>query len=127
MRQGAELSGSMIGMRFFWRFGAIKRMHNANTERMSYEKNAYDLDDCRSDVLIGRVSVNNALFGRGHDHHAGAWTKLELITWKGDNLWYCTRPMRPEETPEVHTYEESTNFGVLEGIVTIVEQEPADD
>lgn len=53
--------------------------------------------------------------------------KLELITWKGDNLWYCTRPMRPEETPEVHTYEESTNFGVLEGTVTIVEQEPADD
>ena len=48
-------------------------------------------------------------------------TKLELITWKNNSLWYCTRPMREDEEAETHTYQESSNFGVLEGTITIVE------
>ena len=48
-------------------------------------------------------------------------TKLEVITWKDDSLWYCTRPMRENEEAEVHTYQQSSEFGVLEGTVTIVE------
>lgn len=48
-------------------------------------------------------------------------TKLELITWKDDSLWYCTRPMREEEKAETHTYQQSSEFGVFEGTVTIVE------
>lgn len=48
-------------------------------------------------------------------------TKLEEITWKDDSLWYLTRPMREDEEAEVHTFQQSSNFGVFEGTVTIVE------
>ena len=47
--------------------------------------------------------------------------KLEMITWKGNSLWYLTRPMYEDERPETHVFQESTNFGVLEGTVTIIE------
>lgn len=48
-------------------------------------------------------------------------TKLEMITWKEDSLWYCTRLMRENEVPETHTYQQQSEFGVFEGTVTIVE------
>lgn len=48
-------------------------------------------------------------------------TKLEMITWKDDSLWYCTRPMREDEVAETHTYQQQSEFGVFEGTVTIVE------
>ena len=49
--------------------------------------------------------------------------KLEEITWKNDSLWYLTRPMRDDETAETHTFSESSNFGVFEGTVIIIEQD----
>ena len=48
-------------------------------------------------------------------------TKLEMITWKDDSLWYCTRPMREDEVAETHTYQQSSEWGVFEGTVTIEE------
>ena len=49
--------------------------------------------------------------------------KLEEITWKDKNdLWYLTRPMREDETAEVHTFQQSSEFGIFEGTVTIIEQ-----
>lgn len=48
-------------------------------------------------------------------------TKLELITWKDDSLWYCTRQMREDDIAETHTYQQQSEFGVFEGTVTIVE------
>lgn len=48
-------------------------------------------------------------------------TKLELITWKDDSLWYCTRPMREDEIAETHTYQQKSEFGVFEGTVAIIE------
>lgn len=48
-------------------------------------------------------------------------TKLELITWKDDSLWYCTRPMREDDIAETHTYQQQSEFGIFEGTVTIVE------
>lgn len=47
--------------------------------------------------------------------------KLEEITWKDDNLWYLTRPMREDEEPETHTFQQKSEMGVFEGTVTIVE------
>lgn len=47
--------------------------------------------------------------------------KLELITWKDDSLWYLTRPMRENEEAETHTYQQSSEFHVFEGTVTIIE------
>lgn len=49
--------------------------------------------------------------------------KLEVITWKEDSLWLLTRPMREDEHAETHTYYEDSEWGVLEGKVTIVEKE----
>ena len=47
--------------------------------------------------------------------------KLEMITWKDDSLWYLTRPMQDGAEPETHIFQQSSEFGVFEGNVTIVE------
>ena len=47
--------------------------------------------------------------------------KLEEITWKDDSLWYLTRPMREDEEAETHVFQQSSNFGVFEGTVTVIE------
>lgn len=49
--------------------------------------------------------------------------KLEEITWKDESLWYLTRPMREGETAETHVFKQSSEFGVFEGTVTVVEKE----
>lgn len=53
-------------------------------------------------------------------------TKLELITWKDDSLWYLTRPMRENEEAETHIYKQSSEFGVFEGKVTVIETKKRD-
>ena len=47
--------------------------------------------------------------------------KLEVITWKEDSLWYLTRPMREGEEAETHVYKQSSEWGIFEGTVTIIE------
>lgn len=48
--------------------------------------------------------------------------KLEKITWKDDSsLWYLTRPMTEDDIAETHTFQESSEFGVIEGKVIVVE------
>ena len=48
--------------------------------------------------------------------------KLEEITWKDASLWYLTRPMTDDDIAETHTFQQSSNFGVFEGTVTIIEK-----
>ena len=47
--------------------------------------------------------------------------KLEEITWKDNSLWYLTRPMTEDDVAETHTFQQSSQYGVFEGTVTIVE------
>lgn len=47
--------------------------------------------------------------------------KLEEITWKDDSLWYLTRPMTDDDIAETHTFQQSSEWGVFEGTVTIIE------
>lgn len=47
--------------------------------------------------------------------------KLEEVTWKDTDLWLLTRPFREGEEPETHTFQEDSEWGVMEGTVTIVE------
>ncbi len=47
--------------------------------------------------------------------------KLEMITWKDGSLWYLTRPMRPGEKAETHTFNQSSEFGIIEGAVIVIE------
>lgn len=56
-----------------------------------------------------------------------AGVKLEEITWKDDSLWYLTRPMREGEEAETHTFQQSSEFGVFEGTVTLVETKEDED
>lgn len=48
-------------------------------------------------------------------------TKLEMITWKDDSLWYLTKPMTETDIAETHTFRQSSEFGIFEGTVTIIE------
>lgn len=52
--------------------------------------------------------------------------KLEEITWKDDSLWYLTRPMREDEAPETHVFQQSSQFGIFEGSVTVIEHSIGD-
>ena len=47
--------------------------------------------------------------------------KLLEITWKDDNLFYLTRPMREDEFPETYTFNEDDAYDILEGKVIIIE------
>lgn len=47
--------------------------------------------------------------------------KLIVATWKEDDLWYLTRPMRDGETAETHQFHEDSSFGVMQGTVIFKE------
>jgi hypothetical protein len=47
--------------------------------------------------------------------------KLVNVTWKEDDIWYLTRPMRDDELAETYSFQESSSFGMLEGTVKIHE------
>lgn len=48
--------------------------------------------------------------------------KLVVVTWKDDDLWLLTRPMKSEDSIETYTFQEQSSFGVWQGTVTITEQ-----
>lgn len=50
-----------------------------------------------------------------------AGEKLIEITWKEDEIWYLSRPMREDEFTETYTFQEDTVYGLLEGTVTVIE------
>lgn len=41
--------------------------------------------------------------------------RLVEMTWKSDNLWILTEPMDSDYTPQIKTFYESSNFGLMEG------------
>lgn len=47
--------------------------------------------------------------------------KLINVTWKETSLWYDTRPMRADEEPETHTFQEKSPRGMQEGTVILKE------
>ena len=47
--------------------------------------------------------------------------KLVNITWKQDDLWMLTRPLKDDDVLETYTFSESSSMGVMEGQVTIKE------
>ena len=47
--------------------------------------------------------------------------KLVNVTWKDDNLWFVTRPLRQDDVLETYTFNESRSFGVMQGQVTFRE------
>lgn len=47
--------------------------------------------------------------------------KLQLVTWKNDDMWVLYRPMRADEQAETYTYQEDSKFGLIEAKITIRE------
>lgn len=77
-----------------------------------------------SALLLGIAGCQSATksFGRNTTLELEPNQKLEEITWKGDSLWYLTRPMTDDDIVETHTFQESPNFGIIEGTVTVIER-----
>ena len=50
-----------------------------------------------------------------------AGQKLVTMTWRQDNMWILTRPMREGEVAESYTFKESSSFGLIQGTVVIIE------
>lgn len=48
-------------------------------------------------------------------------TKIINATWKDQELWYLTRPMRADEVAETATLHEQSSFGLIEGKVVFKE------
>ena len=48
--------------------------------------------------------------------------KLEMITWKDDNMWIQTRERREGEKPEQHVFKEQSALGAWQGTVIINER-----
>jgi hypothetical protein len=72
------------------------------------------------------------LFGCTENQRAKNWggnAKLDLpkgeklitVTWKESEIWYLTRPMGVDEVAETYKFREESNFGIMEGTVTIIE------
>lgn len=47
--------------------------------------------------------------------------KLINITWKDDNLWLVTRPMKADDVAETYEFKEDSKWGVVEGKIVITE------
>jgi hypothetical protein len=47
--------------------------------------------------------------------------KLINITWKESQVWYLTRPMRPDEIAEKYQFQEESSWGMVEGTYAIIE------
>lgn len=76
---------------------------------------------CLMIVLLTGCQGTTKSFGGSMTLELEPNQKLEEITWKDDSLWYLTRPMTNEDIAETHTFQQSSEWGVLEGTVTIIE------
>jgi hypothetical protein len=47
--------------------------------------------------------------------------KLVNVTWKGDQIWYLTRPMNSSDVAETYQFQEESSWGVMEGTYNIIE------
>lgn len=60
-------------------------------------------------------------FGGNATYSLPQGQKLIMVTWKEDNLWYLSRPMKEGESAETYTLQEESSFGMMNGTVTIKE------
>lgn len=61
-------------------------------------------------------------FGGSATYNIPKGKKLITATWKNSDLWYLVRDMREGEYPETYNFQEVSNFGILQGSITLVEQ-----
>ena len=88
-------------------------------------------NNAKSRVAVETASANNKIKSTGSviaKKVGGSATiilpdnqKLQLVTWKNDNMWVLYRPMRADEQAETYTYQEDSKFGLIEAKITISE------
>lgn len=72
-------------------------------------------------IMISGCQTATKKFGGNMTIELPSGQKLETIDWEDDSLWYLTRAMEENEKPETHMLQQSSEFGIFEGTVTIVE------
>ena len=76
-------------------------------------------------VGIGLVSCTEnsrvKTFGGTGDINLPKGQKLVNVTWKGEQVWYLSRPFHKDEEAEVYRFQEESSWGVVEGTYYIHE------
>ncbi len=79
-------------------------------------------------ILMGLTSCTDNNMAR---NYGGSETinlpigdKLVNITWKEDHLWILTTEMKSEDSANIYNFQEKSNWGLMEGKITIVETKP---
>lgn len=47
--------------------------------------------------------------------------KLVTVTWKGEEMWYLTRPMTDKDSAVSYSFREESSYGMVEGTFNINE------
>ena len=53
--------------------------------------------------------------------------KLINVTWKGEDLWYLTKPMKTNDVAETYEFKESSSFGFMNGKVLPIAKRDSED
>ena len=79
---------------------------------------------CAGAAMLALAGCDNWLarhWGGTVDLYTEAGLKVVNVTWKDQDIWVLTRPMRPDEKAEVVTFKEYSKTGVLSGKVVVHE------
>ena len=60
-------------------------------------------------------------FGGSGDIHLPTGQKLVNVTWKENQIWYLSRPMKKDEDADIYRFQEESGWGVVEGTYYIHE------
>lgn len=74
-------------------------------------------------VMLGSCTQNERVKNWGGEGtiNLPKGRKLVDVTWKGDQVWYLTRPMTSSDVAETYQFQEESSYGVMEGTYNIIE------
>ena len=75
-------------------------------------------------ALVATLTSCNSIarhFGGTQTINIPSGEKLKNVTWEGNDLWYLTRKMNPTDSAETYQLHEQSNYGVLQGTITLIE------
>jgi hypothetical protein len=74
-------------------------------------------------VMLGSCTENERVKNWGGEGtiNLPKGRKLVDVTWKGDQVWYLTRPMTSSDVAETYQFSEESSYGVMEGTYNIIE------
>lgn len=76
---------------------------------------ALSLASCTENARVKRLGGTSTF-------HLEPGQKLEMVTWKENNLWVLTSNRPDSVKPQTYKFSEKSDFGVMEGTYTIIEQ-----